>query len=843
MKVPVSWLRDLVALPEEVTTTQVADRLTEVGVTVEKIVTLGAEVSGPVVIGRVLSKQAEPQKNGKTINWCRVDVGPDFVAEQDPRNEVEGETGRGVICGADNFEAGDLVVVALPGATLPGDFQIAARKTYGHISDGMICAEDELGLGEDHSGIMVIDPTTPGAVPGADAMEVLQARAEVLETEITTDIGYCLSLRGIARETAQAFDVRFVDPYKPAPEPVEPVEGGYPVVVQDPACGLFVTRTITGLDATAPTPDWMAKRLTQAGMRPISVVVDVTNYVMLESGQPLHAYDGDKLSGPIVVRKATEGETLVTLDGVNRALAADDLLITDDSGIIGLAGVMGGEHTGVSDQTTTVVLEAAHFDAATIGRAFRRHRLPSEASKRYDRGVDTALAVAAGKRAADLLAQYAGGAVAEQVTITGGVPPMPRQVLAADLPGRVMGFPISREQVIKVLETSGVHVTAIGDSLTVVPPTWRPDLVDAYDYVEEVGTKLGYANIPSVSPPLGAGRGLDARLRGRRDALAAAVAAGFVEQITLPFLGADQLEALGLPEGDPRRDAVKLANPLDETHGYLRTTLLPGLFAAVTRNTSRSNDDLALFECGRVFRGADRPAAPTVTVAQRPSDEELQALADSLPDQPRLLAAVVTGEWHAPAWNGERLAPGPKAGWAQVVDLADRVAAAVGIRLQRRSAQAASWHPGRCAELLVDGVVIGVAGELHPSVVEAFDLPERTAALELDLDRLLDAVPGPGTIAPLSPFPLAKEDVALVVDAEVAAGDVQQALAEGAGELLEQIHLFDVYTGPQVGQGKKSLAFALRFRGATTLTDAEAAAARDAAVAVASERFGAVLRS
>ena len=265
MKVPVSWLRDLVSLPEA-TTIDIAERLTRAGVTVEKIVTIGGEVSGPVVIGRVLSKQSEPQKNGKVINWCRVDVGPDFVDEQDSRNLVEGEDGRGIICGADNFVPGDLVVVALPGATLPGDFQIAALNTYCHVSDGMICAEDELGLGEGHDGILVVDPATPGAVPGADALAVLEARAEVLETEVTTDLGYCLSLRGIARETAQAFNVRFTDPYKPSAEAIVPVDGGYPVVVEDASCSLFVTRTITGVDATAATPEWMKRRLDQAGI-------------------------------------------------------------------------------------------------------------------------------------------------------------------------------------------------------------------------------------------------------------------------------------------------------------------------------------------------------------------------------------------------------------------------------------------------------------------------------------------------------------------------------------------------------------------------------------------------
>ena len=842
MKVPVSWLRELVELPAEVGTADLAARLTDTGLTVERIETIGGEVSGPVVIGRVLSRTPEPQKNGKVINWCRVDVGPTFVDAEEPRNQEDGVEGRGIICGAHNFEAGDLVVVALPGATLPGGFEIAARKTYGHVSDGMICASDELGLGGDHDGIIVIDPSRPGAEPGADAMEVLAARAEVLEVDVTTDLGYCLSMRGVGREAAQAFALPFRDPYRPVA--VEPSQAGHPVQLDDPACPHFVTLTIDEVDPAAETPEWMVRRLEQAGMRSISVLVDITNYVMLESGQPLHAYDAAKLQGPIVVRKAQEGETLVTLDDATRQLDPDDLLITDESGPIGLAGVMGGASTEVGPETRTIVLEAAHFDAQTIGRAMRRHKLFSEASKRFDRGVDPALPLAAARRAAALMAELAGGRVLPEETIAGAVPAMPRQDIRADLPEKVLGFPITREKVIATLEKSGVHVTAMGDSLTLVPPTWRPDLVDAYDYVEEVGCKLGYHLIPSATPPSRVGSGLTPAQKARRQVLAAAAAAGFVEQITLPFVSAEQINKLGVPEGDPRRDLVTIANALDDTHGHLRTTLLPGLFAAVARNTSRSNDDLALFESGRVFIGAERPAAPRPSVENRPTDADLEQMAASLPDQPRLLAAVVTGSWTPAGWVGNswKAAAAP-AEWTHVVALAEQCASALGIQLTRRQAQVAPWHPGRCTELLVNGEVIGCAGELHPDVIDAFDLPVRTAAVEFDVDALIAAAPEPGTIAPLSPFPVAKEDVALVVESSVASEDVRNALVEGAGELLESVRLFDIYTGHQVGEGKKSLAYAMRFRGDRTLTDGEAAAARDAAVAVAVERFGAVLRA
>lgn len=837
MKAPISWLRELVDLPEDATTARIAERWTSAGLNVERVETTGGDVTGPVVIGRVLSLVEEPQKNGKTIRWCRVDVGP----HNDPATDTE-PAGRGIVCGASNFAVGDHVVVALPGAVLPGDFAIAARKTYGHVSDGMICAEDELGLGTDHAGIIVLPPVVDGRelVLGEDALDVLQARDEVIEADITPDTGHCLSMRGLARETAQAFGVDFSDPYG-APVPGE-VSSGYPVRVEDQAaCSLFTATTITGVDPKAVTPTWMVRRLESSGMRAISLVVDITNYVMLESGQPLHAYDGDRLQGPIVVRRAVAGEKLTTLDDASRDLRADeDLLICDDSGPIGLAGVMGGASTEVTDSTTTVVLEAATFDAVTIGRSFRAHKLPSEASKRFERGVDSGLAWAAAQRAAALMAELGGGEVSSDVTVVGAPREMPAQRIPADLPGAILGADITADEVIEVLRASGCEVEVIGSELLVVPPTWRGDLVDRYDYVEEVGRKVGFDRIGSLLPVASSGRGLTARQQGRRTVGRAAADAGFVELITLPFVSTDELDRLHVPAEDERRALVKLQNPLSDAQPYLRTTLLGGLLTAVGRNTSRGQDDLALFEIGSVFRGpGERAAAPMPSVSERPSSDEISALDAALPEQPRLLAAVVTGQWRSAGWRGGSV----PADWTHVVALAEAVAASVGLRLTRSNAELAPWHPGRCAALAVDGVVIGHAGELHPSVIKAWGVPERTAALELDLDALLAAAPGPGEIAPLRTAMVAKEDVALIVDEAVPSADVQAALVEGAGDLLDSVQLFDVYRSEQLGQGKKSLAFALKLRGGATLTDAEAAQARDRAVAVAVERFGAIHRA
>lgn len=837
MRAPLSWLAEHVDLPEGMTGRELGEVLIRAGLEVETVDAVGADITGPVVVGRILAFVDEPQKNGKTIRWVQVDVGPEH---NEPQPDYP-QGCRSVVCGAHNFVVGDLVVVSLPGSVLAGGFAIAARKTYGHVSDGMICAEDELGIGHDHSGIIVL-PAVDGAgrplEPGDDPSGVLHLRDDVLDIDVSPDIGYCLSIRGLAREAGQNLGRTFTDVIdKSTPAAVS---DGHPVRLDDAACPLFVALTVTGIDPSRPSPRWLARRLVMAGMRSISLAVDITNYVMLESGQPLHAYDASLLKGPIVVRKATAGEQVVTLDDVNRTLSADDLLITDDTGAIGLAGVMGGQSTELRDTTTDVVIEAANFDPVTISHTLRRHNLPSEASRRFHRGVDPNAAYSAAHRAAQLLVELAGGTLAAAETVAGTLPAMPLQTIAAELPSAILGVQVRPERVVEILRESGCEVEIDDDRLTLVPPTWRPDLRDPYDYVEEVGRKVGFDKIPSVVPAAPVGRGLTRTQAGRRAINAALVASGFVELLTFPFGSAEDLDRMGVPGDGGRRALVRLANPLAETQPYLRSSILPGLFAAVNRNTSRGNDDLALYESGTVFLAGSGEPAPIPSVEHRPTAAELAAIEAALPRQPLYLAAVLCGQWRRAGWEG----PAEPAGWRQSFAFAEVAAAAVGAHLERRQASTAPWHPGRCAELVLNGQVIGHAGEVHPDVVRAFGLPVRTAAVELDLDALLRLSPDGGVIVPVSGHPVAKEDVALVVADAVSVADVQQALADGAGELLESISLFDVFTGGHVPPGHRSLAFALRFRAADrTLTDVETAAGREAAVAVAGERCGAVLRA
>ncbi|GAA5153503.1 phenylalanine--tRNA ligase subunit beta [Nocardioides marinquilinus] len=822
MKAPVSWIREHVDLPDDVTTELLAARLTALGLKLEAIERPGDAITGPLVVGRVLSREPEPQKNGKTINWCQVDVG-DANGTGEPQ---------GIVCGAHNFDAGDLVVVVLPGGVLPGDFAISARKTYGHVSAGMICSARELGLGDDHDGIIVL-PADAGE-PGDDAFDVLGLHDDVIELEINPDRAYALSLRGLARDAALGFGVPFTDPAQrdvPAAN-----DEGHPVHLDDPeGCPLFVARLVEGFDPTAPTPDWMAHRLVQCGMRPISLAVDVTNYVMLELGRPIHGYDADTLTGAVRVRRAHPGERLTTLDGTDRALDPADLVVTDDSGVIGLGGVMGGEATEISGTTTRVLVEAAHWDAVSMFRTGRRQRITSEAGKRNERGVDPAITEAAADRVVELLVAHGGGTAAPGVTVAGSVPTPDAIDMPDDLPGRIAGLDIPAEVARESLLAVGCTATPAGW----LPPPWRPDLVDPHDLVEEVVRVVGYDRVPSVLPTPGAGRGLTRSQRLRRRVGRTLAGAGCVEVISFPFVGETALDQLGLPADDERRRTVRLANPLSTEEPSYTTTLLPGLLRAAARNLGRGAPGVALFETGTVAFPSDRGPAPVYGVDWRPSEAELAKLFDALPRQPLHLAVVLAGERERAGWWG----PARDAGWADAIEVVRRLAAELGVPVDVEAAVRAPWHPGRCAAVRAGDAVLGHAGELHPRVCQALGLPARSAAVELDLDRLLALAPEVVTAPELSSLPVAKEDVALLVADDVTVAEVEDALREGAGPLLESIRLFDVYTGEQVGAGRRSLAFALRFRAPDrTLTEAETGAARDAAVALAAERCGAVQR-
>lgn len=826
MRVPLSWLREWVDLPADATLDHVHAALVKVGLEEEDV--HGFDLQGPIVVGKVLEFVDEPQSNGKTIRWCQVDVG-----EASPR---------GIVCGAHNFLVDDKVVVTLPGSVLPGPFPIAARKTYGHVSDGMIASARELGLGEDHDGILRLATLGIDAAPGTDAIALLGLDDAAVEVNVTPDRGYAFSIRGIAREYSHATGAAFRDPAISVA--IDDAEG-FPVTIDDrqpirgrQGCSVFTARVVRGVDATRPTPPWMAARLKLAGIRSISLAVDITNYVMLEIGQPIHGYDLAKLQGGLTVRRAAPGETLRTLDDVERRLDPADLVIADESGPVGLAGVMGGASTEMSATTTDVLVEAGIWDPVTISRSVRRHKLPSEAAKRYERGVDPRASRAGAARVVELLVELAGGtADALGAVIDASVPPSAIE-LPVDAAERLVGVAYERDTVVSTLRTIGAEVQDDGGGrVLVTPPTWRPDLVDAPSLVEEVARISGYDRIPSVLPVAPPGRGLTRSQRLRRAAAQALADAGGTEVLAYPFVSRATLERF--TPGDP---AVRLANALDAEAPFLRRSLLPGLLDIARRNLSRGLTDLSLFEVGAAFlpeAGVDY-GTPTVPAgAVRPSDDTLRELEDSVPPQAWRVATLALGD-ALPKQPGAAAVP---SGLADALDSVRALAAAVGVEVRVEAGRHPALHPGRTATVLAGEQVVGVAGELLPAIADELDLPRVVALAEVDLDAMIALAPTQLSARPLGTLPAATQDLSLVVDASVPAGEVQRTVAAGAGELLEAITLVDDYRGAGVPEGRKSLTFALRFRAADrTLTAAEATEAKLAGLALATDRHEATLR-
>lgn len=835
MRVPLSWLREYVDVPADATPDDVLAALVSVGFEEEDVHRF--ELTGPIVVGEVKEFTPEPQSNGKTIRWCQVDVG-----------EEHGGV-RGIVCGAANFFEGDKVVVTLPGSVLPGPFPIAARKTYGHVSDGMIASAKELGLGNEHSGILRLVDLGIDAPVGADAIALLGLDDIAVEINVTPDRGYALSLRGVAREYAHATGADFRDPGAGHDAARQRTPQGFSITVDDAApirgrvgARQFVVRVVRDVDASRPTPPWMITRLALAGIRSLGVLVDITNYVMLELGQPIHGYDLDRLQGGITVRRATSGEKLETLDGQLRTLHEEDLLITDESGPIGLAGVMGGGPTEMSAETRNVLIEAATFDQVSIARTARRHKLPSEASRRFERGVDPLVAFVAAERVASLMVELAGGTLD---TAVGGslADSYTREAVtlpAGFVPG-LIGVDYTDSEVEDALRLIGCTVETNESGWSVIAPSWRPDLTDKWTLAEEVARIEGYDRIPSVLPTPPSGRGLTSAQQGRRRVSNALAAAGFVETPSFPFTTAEQNNLHGSPSGESL-PSVKLANPLDGLAPFLRRSLVPGLLQVAHRNVSRGIVDLAVFETGTVFLpkpGVQYGTASVPPLAVRPDAATLTALDASIPPQRRHVAVLLTGHL-VPKQPGQAAVA---ADLADAVDAVRVLAGAAGVDVALVQAQRAALHPGRTARVLVGGADVGYVGELLPTVAAAADLPGRVLVAELDLDAILERAEARVVAASLSGFPAATQDVSVVVPVGVAAGDVRAALLEGAAPLVEGARLVDDYRGPGVDEGAKSLTFALRFRAPDrTLTAAEASDAKRAGVAVASERFGAVLR-
>ncbi len=817
MLAPLSWIKEFVDIPSAVTAEQISDGLIRVGFEVEEIIEKGLDLSGPLVFAKVLSIE-EIVEFKKPIRYVGIDCG-------------EGTT-RFVICGATNFSVGDVVVAALPGAVLPGDFKIGARETYGKTSNGMICSARELGISDDHTGIMVMNENEVAI--GADAIADLQINDVIFDVAINPDRGYALSIRGIAREIAGALALTFTDPVDALRSLKFKETGkGVSAKIADPStASVFYLRTLTNFDPKATTPLWMCRRIEKMGMRSISLVVDVTNYVMLELGQPLHAFDRSKIKGGLTIARAGKTQPFTTLDGQVRQLNPDDLMVCDDEKPLALAGTMGGASSEISQTTTDIALEAVRFDPISIAKNSRRHKISSEASRRLERSVDPSLAEFASARFVQLLCTHSS---AQHVATVVAGEPIYAPIVRID-PAKIstiLGFEISSKKTAEVLRIIGCDVDE--KSFAVDPPSWRSDLLTTSDLAEEVARMIGYEKIPSLLPP----RPLHASLttdQKRRRAIATMLASrGLAEVQTFPFTNQATIDAMGFV--GERAATYRVANPMSEEFPLMRVHLIPGLIEVAQRNISRGAKDFAIFEMGSIFRSSKK-LVPAISpqLSQRPEQRLIEEIFASVPPQAHHVAGLLVGKVENENWQGKSRSYN----WSDAIAYAENILELCNLEWSKARSDLAPWHPGRCAELIIDGKVVAHAGELHPRIVAAYGLPERSVAFAV----ALSALPHSQLVKPttVGTMPAALQDVALIVDSTMSAQSVESALREGAGELLESITCFDRYD--KIGDGKISLAFTLTFRAADrTLTGEEVSSMREAATAVAFAKCGAVVRT
>ena len=790
MKASLQWIREFVDLPTD-DVDEVARALTVLGIEVETVEYLNAPFSG-VVVARV--EAVAPHPDADRLRVVSLDAG--------------GGERLDVVCGAWNFDAGALVAYARVGSILAGGLEVGERAIRGVMSPGMIASEKELGIGEDGDGILVLDgePT-----PGEDFAGMLPYPDAVFDLSITPNRPDAMSIHGIARDLGAYFDV----PVR-HPEPTVAASGTATratVRIDDPdLCPRFTAREIRGI-AIGPSPLWMRDRLRRVGLRPINNVVDVSNYVMVEYGQPLHAFDLDQVpEETIVVRRARAGEVLTTLDGVERSLHDEDLVIAGPEDPLGLAGIMGGVDSEVSEGTTRVLLEVAHFAPEGVLLTGKRHGIRSEAVSRFERGVDPELPPVASARASGLIAELAGGEVADGFIDEYPRPwTQPRILMAVSEPERLLGIPIEAAVSAGYLRRLGFEVSG-DDPLEVGVASYRPDVSRPADLVEEIARIHGYDKIPATMP-FGRAGIIPDWLRRERRVREVMVGAGYFEVWNFDFMAAEDAVRLGLPDDDPRRNPVEVRNPLSDEQRHVRTTLLPGLLAGVAINQSRHIDDIALFEIGSVFF---------------PSDGDL-------PDQPHRLGFVAAGSVPGLPWE-KRPERDARDAAGVVVTLFD----ALGRDVVLEQASEPGFHPGRCARVVVHGEVVGVVGEIHPTAAAEFDIGGRVAAGEIDLAALVSL---PTAFRLPSPYPPVVFDLAFDLPEDAAAGAVAASIREAAGDLLERTAIFDVFRGPPLEPGRTSVAVRLTFRAPDrTLTDEELVPVREAIAALVATRHDGRLR-
>ena len=805
MRVSLKWLSELCDLPPDIEA--LAQRLDMTGTKVEAIERIGEALSG-VVVGRILTKEHHPESDHLWVTTVDVGVGEPLQ----------------IVCGAQNFEAGDRVPVALVGATLPNGVTIKKAKLRGVRSEGMNCSAAELGLGSDGAGLLILPPDAPVGVPFATYRGLADT---VFELEVTPNRPDCLSMAGVAREVAAVLGVEARLPASSPKESGRAADSTASVSIQDAELGIrYCARVVRGV-SVGPSPDWLAERVSASGARPINNVVDISNYVMFELGQPLHAFDARTLATlpdgrvGISVRLAETGEKLVTLDGVARDLAPDTLVVADPSGAVALAGVMGGAATEVSDTTVDVLLEAACFKPASVGRTSRRLGLISEASIRFERGVDPTGCVAALDRAAQLLSEVAGGEVAPGIVDVYPRPVAPVSIaLRTARANSLLGTSLDAEAAAAPLRLLGLDVMGGPEEFTVTVPTFRPDLEREADLIEEILRLYGMDRVPS-SLPAGRGRigGLGLLQRRRETAAAALRAAGLCEATTWSFCESEDAVRLGWTFG-PGERPVRLLNPMSEDQSLLRFSILPGLLRAVANNQRKGVLDVQLYEIGPVWWTAE---------------------GRKLPKERTALAGVLSGCWDRPAWNDTP----PPLGFFDAKGVIETLAAALGVGRLRLAPADLPWlQPGRGAEVLVAGDVIGWIGEVHPLASGSYECAGTVTAFELQSTPLLKAAREARGFTELPRYPGVKVDLALVVPQDVTAERVEREVRQAGGRTLAEVRLFDVYEGEGMGAGRKSLAFSLLYREEDrTLTDQEVAQTHERLVRKVSAAVGGEARS
>ncbi len=795
MKVPIGWLADFIDLPTR-DPHELERILVSLGHEVEGIQEFGPSFEG-VVVGRV--KEVRPHPDADRIRFCRVD---------------DGTVTRDVVCGAWNFEAGAVIAYARAGSRLGTNMdqplEVGSRKIRGIVSRGMIASARELGLGDDHDGIMVLNELGAATEDdlGRPLEEVIGLRDVVLDVSITTNRGDCMGIRGLARELAAYWQVPLRD-ISPS-FPTGPETSAFEISISDvEACPRFVAHQVDDV-RIGPSPLWMQLRLLAIGQRPISNVVDVSNYVMWELGHPIHTFDADTISGrKVIIRRAEEGEKLETLDGVERALQAGDILVTDPSGPIALAGVMGGAFTEVSETTTSVLVEAANWHPPSILATSWRLGLRSEASARFERGVDPNLSALATARTVELVALTSGGVPRSRAVDCYPIPRRPWTVnLTARDVSRLLGPAPSFGDALSLLERLGFRMDRDGRSARVTVPTHRADITRPADLVEEIARLHGYDRFPDLVRH-GRRGGLTPEQLAVRRLREALVGAGLTEAQTLSFIGQDDLDALGLPREDSRRVTIRVKNPLREEEAILRTTLLPGLMGAMSRNAARGLKSVRLFETGRVFTTRDDPEDPRI------------------PFQPFHLAMVLFG-------------PGVDVFAATgLVDLLARVADR---RLELRQESLPGLHPGRGAVVTCGANDIGMVGELHPAAVRKFGLEGRVAVAEIGLGPLVSGSPS-WVLEDVSAYPPMVFDLAFLLADTVPAGRLLEEVERSAGRHLESVELFDEFKGGSIPDYHRSLAVRITLRAMDhTISDGEAAPIGRGIAAAVADRLGGVLR-